>query len=482
MKTTLLSKENNRARFSMEFTAEEFDKSVIGAYQKTKAQYPVNGFRKGKAPRKVIESHYGSGIFFEDAINNLFRSSYPAALDELDLEVIDMPKTDFSTIGHGKPLTITIEVPVYPVVPVKDYKGVTVDQVETVLEDTAVDQELEHMQKRSARLLVADRPVEKNDTVILDYAGFIGEEQFAGGTAKNQTLKIGSGQFIPGFEEQLIGAKAGDDVDVKVTFPEDYAEDLAGKDAVFHCHIREVKYEELPALDDDFAKDVSEYDTIEELRKATEERLTESLELTHVNDAKDALVDKVSTINRTDAPLPMVLDEIDNMIRELENQMRAQGLGIDQYLGFAGKTLDEFKEDLRPEAAKRVASRIVLRSIAAAEGIVVTDEDVEEQIGRMAEVYKLDKDTIRRTLGDDNMAYFRKDIIITKVIDFLYDNAVITKISEEEAKAKAEEKEKAKEEQEKAEEEAAEASAKAEKDVQDTPATEKDAQDVQEEE
>ena len=256
MKATLISKENNRAKFTMDFTAEEFEAAVVKAYQDSKDKFNIDGFRKGKAPRSIIEKHFGEGVFFEDAINNLFQTAYPEALNELDLEVIDSPQADFSEIGKGKPLTVTIDVAVYPVVEVKDYKGIEVEQVDPEVTEEDVDRDIEAMRKRNSRMVVADRPVENGDTVILDYAGFVGDEQFQGGTAENQELKIGSGMFIPGFEEQLIGVKAGESKDVVVTFPEEYqAKELAGKEATFKCTVHEVKFEELPELDDEFAKD-----------------------------------------------------------------------------------------------------------------------------------------------------------------------------------------------------------------------------------
>ena len=274
MKATLISKENNRAKFTMDFTAEEFEAAVVKAYQDSKDKFNIDGFRKGKAPRSIIEKHFGEGVFFEDAINNLFQTAYPEALNELDLEVIDSPQADFSEIGKGKPLTVTIDVAVYPVVEVKDYKGIEVEQVDPEVTEEDVDIDIEAMRKRNSRMVVADRPVENGDTVILDYAGFVGDEQFQGGTAENQELKIGSGMFIPGFEEQLIGVKAGESKDVVVTFPEEYqAKELAGKEATFKCTVHEVKFEELPELDDEFAKDVSEFDTLAELRDDATTRL-----------------------------------------------------------------------------------------------------------------------------------------------------------------------------------------------------------------
>ncbi|MDY6037440.1 MAG: trigger factor [Eubacterium sp.] len=442
MKTTFISKENNRAKFAMDFTAEEFEAAVVKVYQSNKGQFSIDGFRKGKAPRSIIEKHYGEGIFFEDAINNLFQTGYPEALNELELEVIDSPTADFSEIAKGKPLTITIDVAIYPVVEVKDYKGIEVEQVDPEVTEEDVDRDIEAMRKRNSRMVVADRAVEDGDTVILDYSGFIGEEQFEGGTAENQELKIGSGMFIPGFEEQLIGVKAGEAKDVVVSFPEEYqAKELAGKEATFKCKVHEVKYEELPEADDEFAKDVSEFDTMAELRDDVKERILESAKLQCENEAKDKVISQVYENNKIEAPESMVSDEMDRMVQELEQQMRYQGLNIQQYLQFTGSTLDDFRKEIKPEAAKRVATRIVLRSIGDVENVEVTDEDLEAELKRMSEAYKTDVDNIKKMLGEENIAFFRKDIALTKVMDMLYKEAKITMVKakdiEERKKAEA---------------------------------------------
>ena len=442
MKATLISKENNRAKFTMEFTAEEFEAAVVKAYQDSKDKFNIDGFRKGKAPRSIIEKHFGEGVFFEDAINNLFQTAYPEALNELDLEVIDSPQADFSEIGKGKPLTVTIDVAVYPVVEVKDYKGIEVEQVDPEVTEEDVDRDIEAMRKRNSRMVVADRPVENGDTVILDYAGFVGDEQFQGGTAENQELKIGSGMFIPGFEEQLIGVKAGESKDVVVTFPEEYqAKELAGKEATFKCTVHEVKFEELPELDDEFAKDVSEFDTLTELRDDARARILESVKLQCENEAKDKVIAQVYENNKIEAPATMVADEMDRMIQELEQQMRYQGLNIQQYLQFTGSTLDDFRNEIKPEAEKRVATRIVLRSIGDVENVEVTDEDLDKELQRMSEAYNTDPENIKKMLGEENLAFFRKDIALTKVMDMLYNEAKITLVKAKDLEAKnAEEK------------------------------------------
>ncbi|MBF1136915.1 MAG: trigger factor [[Eubacterium] sulci] len=442
MKATLISKENNRAKFTMDFTAEEFEAAVVKAYQDSKDKFNIDGFRKGKAPRSIIEKHFGEGVFFEDAINNLFQTAYPEALNELDLEVIDSPQADFSEIGKGKPLTVTIDVAVYPVVEVKDYKGIEVEQVDPEVTEEDVDRDIEAMRKRNSRMVVADRPVENGDTVILDYAGFVGDEQFQGGTAENQELKIGSGMFIPGFEEQLIGVKAGESKDVVVTFPEEYqAKELAGKEATFKCKVHEVKFEELPELDDEFAKDVSEFDTLAELRDDARARILESVKLQCENEAKDKVIAQVYENNKIEAPATMVADEMDRMIQELEQQMRYQGLNIQQYLQFTGSTLDDFRNEIKPEAEKRVATRIVLRSIGDVENVEVTDEDLDKELQRMSEAYNTDPENIKKMLGEENLAFFRKDIALTKVMDMLYNEAKITLVKAKDLEAKnAEEK------------------------------------------
>lgn len=443
MKTTFVSKEKNDVKFTMDFTAEEFDAAVVKAYQASKDQFVIDGFRKGKAPRSIIEKHYGEGIFFEDAINNLFRDGYPGAINELDLEVIDSPAAEFSEIGKGKPMTITITVPVYPVVEVKDYFGVEVEQVEAKVKPEDVEKEIEGLQKRNARMILADRPVKEGDTVLLDYSGFVGEEQFEGGTAERQELKIGSGMFIPGFEEQLVGATPGEKKDVTVTFPEEYhSEDLAGKEAVFHCLIHEVKEEQLPELDDEFAKDVSEYDTLDELKKETEARLQKYADEQSVNAAKDAVIEKIYQINKTDVPKVMVEDEIDRMAQDLDHQLRYQGLSLEQYLQFMQKDAKEFREEMREDATKKVSTRLVLMSIVEAEKVDVTEEELEAELANMAVQYNMEAAQVKEMIGADNMKFFKKDIQLKKVIDMLYDQAKVTKVekAEEAPEEEAEEK------------------------------------------
>ncbi|MCI8608555.1 MAG: trigger factor [Firmicutes bacterium] len=426
MKTTFISREKNDVKFSMEFTAEEFDNAQIKAYQAAKNQFEIPGFRKGKAPRSIIEKHYGEGIFFEDAIDELFKENYVKALAELDLEVIDSPAAEFTQLKKGEGFTATITVACFPIVEVKDYKGVEIEKVVNEVKDEDVENEIKSMQKRNARMVIVERPAQDGDTVLFDYAGFVGEEQFEGGTAQKQELVLGSGMFIPGFEEQLIGVSAGEKKDVVVTFPEEYhAPELAGKEAVFHCEVHEVKEEQLPELDDEFAKDVSEFDTLEELKTSTRERLESYAKAGAESQMKDAALGKVVEANEVEVPRIMVEDEIDRMMQELDQQLRYQGMNLDMYLGYMQKDAAGFREEVREDAEKSVKTRLILNGIVEAEKFEVSAEEVEEELKVMAIQYQMTADKVRELIGEDNLKYLEKDIKTKKAVDFIYDNAVI---------------------------------------------------------
>lgn len=426
MKATFVSREKNDVKFTMEFSAEEFETAQIKAYQESKDSFNIDGFRKGKAPRSIIEKHYGEGVFFEEAIDKLFNENYIKALDELKLEVIDSPAAEFSKIEKAKGFTVTITVPCFPIVEVKDYKGVEIEKIEEEVKDEDVDNEIKQLQKRNAKIVVADRPAKEGDTVIIDYAGFVGDNQFEGGTAENQPLTLGSGRFIPGFEEQLIGASAGEKKDVNVTFPEEYhAEELAGKEAVFHCTVHEVKEEILPELDDEFAKDVSENDTLEELKKATRERLESYAKAGAENQMKDAAIAKVVEANEVELPVSMVEDELSRMASELDQQLRYQGMTLEQYLEFTQKNIKDFRDELRPDAEKSVKTRIILMGIAEAEKVQVSQEEIDKELEVMAAKYQMTVEKIREAIGESNISLFEKDIKVKKAIDFIYDNAKI---------------------------------------------------------
>lgn len=424
MKATLLAKENGDAKFTIEFTAEEFENAKVKAYQANKDQFQIDGFRKGKAPRSIIEKKYGEGVFAEDAINDMFGEAYPQALKELEIEVIDQPRVEFGKIEKDAPFVTTVTVAVYPEVEVKDYKGVEIEKIDDAVTTEDVETELKNMQKRNARMISVDREVKDGDQIILDYKGFVGEEQFEGGTAEGYPLVIGSGSFIPGFEEQLVGAKKEEEVEVKVTFPEEYhSEDLAGKDAVFKCVVHEIKEEELPELDDEFAKDVSEHDTLEELKKETEENLAKAKKSWAENQMKDKAIEVVCDNNDIEVPAIMVDDEINQMIRELDMQLQQQGLAFQQYLQFMGKEIADFREEVKEDATKRVKMRMVVNAIIDAEAITATAEEIEKELELMAIQYGLEVDKIKEMLGEENLEFIGKDVKMKKAIDFIFDNA-----------------------------------------------------------
>lgn len=425
MKSTLISKEKNVAKFTMEFTAEEFENAIIEVYKAQKNRFTIDGFRKGKAPRSIIEKKYGEGVFFEDAINNLFSLRYPLAIDELDLEVIDSPKAEFSQIKKGEGFTITITVECYPEIEVKDYKGVEIEQASAEVTDEDVENEIKSMARRNSRMITVDRPAKDGDMVLIDYEGWIGDEQFEGGTAERQPLKLGSGTFIPGFEEQLIGVSTGEDKDVTVTFPEDYhSKDLAGKEAVFKCKVHEIKEEELPEIDDDFVKDVSEFDTLDELRADTKEKLEKAAEARAESQMKNSVIEKVVEGNDIDVPDAMVESEIDSMMSEFDQQLRGQGMDLATYFKYLGREPKEFRDEVREEALKKVKTRMIVNGVAKQENFEVGDEEVSKEIEDMAKQYNLEADKIREMLGTQNMEMIASDIRMKKAIDFMYDNAV----------------------------------------------------------
>lgn len=425
MKSTLISKENNDAKFTMEFTPEEFENAIINVYKAQKDRFSVDGFRKGKAPRSIIEKKYGEGVFFEDAINNLFSANYPSALDELELNVIDSPRAEFSQIKKGEGFTVTITVECYPEIEVKDYKGVEIEAVSSEVTDEDVENELKARARRNSRMVTVDRPAKEGDTVLIDYEGWVGDQQFEGGTAERQPLKLGSGTFIPGFEEQLIGVSTGEDKDVKVTFPEDYhAEDLAGKEAVFKCKVHEVKEEEVPEINDEFVKDVSEFDTLDEYKADIRKELEKSKASRAENAMKNKVIEKVFEANDIDVPDVMVESEIDNMISEFDQQLRSQGLDLNTYMQYLGKDPKEMRDELKDEAFKKTKTRMIVSAVAEQEDFQVTEEEVNAELERMAKKYGLEVDKLREIIGEANLSMIEGDIKVRKAVDMMYDSAV----------------------------------------------------------
>ena len=425
MKPTLISKENNEAKFTMEFTAEEFEAAIIKVYQSQKDKFMIDGFRKGNAPRSIIERKYGEGIFFEDAINNLFSMNYPLALDQLDVDAIDHPKADFSELKKGEGFTVTINVTCYPEFEVKDYKGVEIETVNADVTDEDVEKELQNKAKVNARMVEVDRPAENGDTVLIDYEGWVGDEKFEGGTAERQPLKLGSGTFIPGFEEQLVGASKGEDRDVKVTFPEEYhAEELAGKEAVFKCKVHEIKEEELPEIDDDFVKDISDFDTLDEFKADLRSSLEKSAAAKAESQMKNSVIEKVFEANEIDIPDVMVESEIDSMMSEFDQQLRGQGMDLDTYFQYVGKTAEDFRKEVKEDAYKRVKTRMLISKIAEQENFEVSNDEINTELENMAKQYGLEADKLREMIGAENVGMIAGDIKIRKAVEFIYDNAV----------------------------------------------------------
>ncbi len=426
MKATFVSRENNEVRFTMEITGAELEQATVKAYQKNKDRYEVDGFRKGKAPRSIIEKRYGENIFLEEAINTVFNQEYPKAIDDLDLDIIDAPRVEFSTIKKGEDFTATVTVAVYPDIKVENYIGVEVDKIEAEVTDEDIDRELKNMQERNGRMVDVDREAKEGDTVVLDYKGFVGDEQFEGGTAENFPLELGSGSFIPGFEDQLVGVKKEEPVDVKVTFPEQYhSEELAGKEAVFKCVIHEIKEKELPELDDEFAKDVSEFDTLEDLKKDIREKLQEQKKAQAENQMKDKVLEAVYEGNDIDVPDIMVQDEINSMMQEFDQQLRGQGFDLNKYFEMIGKDPADFREEVKDDAFKRVKTRMLVRAVADQEGFEATEAEIDEQIESMATQYGMDKEKVKEMIGPENIAFLAKDLVLKKAVDHMFDKAVL---------------------------------------------------------
>lgn len=424
MSSVVVKKENNEVTLKIQASAADFEKSVDKVYHKMKGRFNIPGFRKGKAPRKLIELQYGEGVFYEDAINEIFPTIYEGAIQEHNLEPVDRPSIDIEQIGKGEDLIITAAVTVKPEVKLGEYKGIEVDQIEYNVKEEDVDAEIDRLRQRNARLISVERSVQAEDTVIIDYAGFVGEDQFEGGTAENQTLVIGSGQFIPGFEEQLIGKEIGQEVEVKVTFPEEYhSEDLAGKEAVFKVTIHEIKEKELPELDDEFAKDVSEQDTLEALKEDIRKKQEESAQKRAENERRDAIVDKVVSNVEVDIPEVMVEDEIENMLRDFDNQLRYQGLSLETYLQYANKKIEEMKEQMKDDAYNRVKTQLTLEAIANEEKIEITSEEVDAEIEKYAKQYNADLENFKKSVRPQDYKYMEEGIRIRKAVDYVVQQA-----------------------------------------------------------
>jgi trigger factor len=433
MKATQISKENGIVKFNIEFSADEWKDAVNKAYLDNRSKFSVDGFRKGKAPRKIIENYYGHDIFWDEALNKLLENGYYDAVKEMDIEVVAQPSLESPEIKNGEPVVISGSVQVFPELEVKNYKGLEVEKFETVIGDKEVQEELERVQKSQARMeAVEDRKSENGDTVIIDFEGSVDGEVFSGGTAENFELKLGSGQFIPGFEEQLEGKDAGEDVDVTVTFPEDYhAEELAGKEALFKCKIHEIKKEILPEIDDELASDVSEFETLDEYKADLQKKLQENADARDESLMKDRALEKLYEANEIDVPEVMIRNEIDNIIYDMNQNLATQGLGLQQYMEWTGKTIDDVREEAKPEAEKRVRTRILLKNLIRQENLEADAAEVEKLMTEFGEQYGMTVDQVKEMAGAETENYFKEDAQTKKAIDFLFENAVLTEKKEE---------------------------------------------------
>jgi trigger factor len=418
--------EKNMAKLTVEVPAEELDKAIEKVYQKQKRNISVPGFRKGKVPRKMVERLYGAGVFYEDAANELIPQAYDDARAEADLEIVSRPRIEVTQLESGKPFVFTAEVAVKPEVKLGEYKGLEVTGTDVTVTDEEVEKRLKDEQEKNSRLVaVEDRAAEDGDTVTLDYAGTADGVAFAGGTAENQTLVIGSKTFIPGFEEQLIGMNIGDEKDIEVTFPEDYhAEDLKGKAAVFHCKLHNIQKKELPELNDEFAEDVSEFDTLEEYKADLRKSLEDAKKESALQNKKDQAASKAAENAEIDIPDLMVESQAEQMVDNFANQLRTQGMDINQYMQYTGQNAEAMVESMKPQAKQQIRTRLTLEKIAETENIEINDEAVEEELKKMAEAYGLEVDKIKEIMGDNERENIREDLKVRAAIDLLAENAV----------------------------------------------------------
>jgi trigger factor len=418
--------EGNMAKLTIEASAEDFEAAIEKAYQKNKNKLSVPGFRKGKVPRKMIEKMYGEEIFFEDAANFVIPSAYAKAVDECTEEIVSQPTIDVVQMEAGKPFIFTAEVALKPEVTLGKYKGIEVEKADTTVTDEEVDAAINQERENNARTIsVEDRAVKDGDMTVLDYEGFVDGVAFEGGKGENYPLTIGSNTFIPGFEDGLIGAELNKEIEVNVTFPEDYqAEELAGKAAVFKCTVKEIKEKELPELDDEFASEVSEFDTLAEYKEDVKKNLAEKKETEAKNEKEDKVVDAIIEDAKMDIPEAMLTTQQRQLADDFAQRIQMQGISIDQYFQFTGLTKEAFLEQLKPQAEKRIKSRLVLEAVAKAENFEASADDYEAELKKMAEAYQMEEDKIKEMIGDFEERSIKEDICIRKAVDFVVENAV----------------------------------------------------------
>ena len=418
--------EKNMAKLTIEVSAEELEKAIQGAYLKQRKHISVPGFRKGKVPRQMIEKMYGVEIFYEDAANALIPEAYAKAYDESELAIVSQPSIDVVQLEKGKPFIFTAEVALKPEVTLGEYKGLKVDKVSTRVTAKEVDAKLEEEQKKNARTItVEDRAVQAGDEIILAFEGFVNGVAFEGGKGENYPLTIGSGSFIPGFEEQLIGVEAEKEVEVNVTFPEEYhSEELAGKEATFKCTVHEIKVKELPELDDDFAAEVSEFDTLEEYKADIKAKIKEQKQAEGNRQKEDQAVEKAVANATMEIPEAMIDTQVGQMVQEFAQRLQSQGLSMEQYFQFTGLTADKMNEEMRPQAVKRIETRLVLEAIAKAENIEISEEKLDAELTKMAEMYQMEVDKLKEYMGESEKEQMKADMAVQEAVTLLVDSAV----------------------------------------------------------
>ncbi len=417
--------EKNMAKLTVEVPAEQFDEAIKAAYNKNKNRFNIPGFRKGKAPQAMIEKMYGPGVFYEDAANEAIDSSYGDAMKESGLEIVSRPEIDITQIEKGKAFIYTATVAVRPEVTLGQYKGVEVQKADAEVTDSDVETELKRVQDQNARLVsIEDRPVEDGDQTVIDFEGFVDGKPFDGGKGTDYPLTIGSHSFIDTFEEQLIGKNIGEECEVNVTFPGEYhAKELVNKPATFKVTVKEIKKKELPELNDEFASEVSEFETLEEYKNDIRTKLADRKQKAATTENENRVVEKVVENAQMDIPDPMVDNEVMNMLQDTARRMQSQGLSLDQYLQYTGQTVDTMKEQMKPQAIRRIQTRLVLEAVAAAENITISDEKLEEELKKMADSYQMEVEKLKEYMGEFEKEQMKKDLAVQEAVDLLVSEA-----------------------------------------------------------
>ena len=419
--------EHNMAKLTIEVSAEDVEKALQAAYLKERSKISLPGFRKGKVPRQMIEKMYGPEVFYDEAANHMISEAYGKAYDECGLEIVSQPKVEVTQLEKGKPFIFTAEVAVKPEVTLGEYKGLKVDKVSTRVTQKEVDEEIDKERERNARTVeVTDRAVQDKDQVVLDFEGFVDGEAFEGGKGEKYPLTIGSGSFIPGFEEQLIGAEIGKEMEVKVTFPEDYhAKDLAGKEAVFKCTVQEIKVKELPELDDEFVSDVSDSsETVDDYKAEVKAKIKERKENEGKQKREDQSVEQAVANAQIDIPEPMIDLQARQMADDFARRIMQQGMSLEQYFQFTGLTEEKMMEEFKPQAEKRIRTRLVLEAVVAAENIEVSDERLDEELQKMADAYQMEVDKLKEFMGENEKKQMKEDIAVQEAVTLIADAAV----------------------------------------------------------